>query len=153
VEPEAGDDGLSEFVKVRPRPFGIAYRMMGSAAEAEDIIQDVWLRWQSTNRKAVLHPPAFLAATTTRLAINFAQSARSRREMYVGPWLPEPVDTALTRFWAPNGARRSSLRFCYCSRSSRPWNEQRMFFGKHSIIPIGRSPKFCSSKRRTLANG
>jgi RNA polymerase sigma-70 factor (TIGR02957 family) len=79
---------------VRPRLFGIAYRILGSAAEAEDIVQDVWLRWQATNRRAVLDPSAFLATATTRLAINLAQSARSRREMYVGPWLPEPVDTS-----------------------------------------------------------
>src|SRR5438105_15410728 len=60
---EAGeyDDGLSAFAGVRPRLFGIAYRMLGSAAEAEDVVQDVWLRWQSTNRKVVENPPAFLA--------------------------------------------------------------------------------------------
>jgi RNA polymerase sigma factor (sigma-70 family) len=78
---------------VRPRLFGIAYRMLGSAAEAEDIVQDVWLRWQTTDRSVVRDVPAFLAKTTTRLAINVIQSARSRRETYVGPWLPEPVDT------------------------------------------------------------
>jgi RNA polymerase sigma-70 factor (ECF subfamily) len=94
VEPQAHDVGLSEFVKVRPRLFGIAYRILGSAAEAEDIVQDVWVRWQSTNRSVVLDPPAYLATSTTRLAINLAQSARSRREVYVGPWLPEPVDTS-----------------------------------------------------------
>src|ERR1044072_12761 len=90
----AHNDGLSVFVSVRPRLFGIAYRMLGSAAEAEDIVQDVWLRWQGTDRSAVLDPLAFLATTTTRMAINFAQSARSRRETYIGPWLPEPVDTS-----------------------------------------------------------
>jgi len=94
VETSALDDGLSVFVSVRPRLFGIAYRMLGSAAEAEDIVQDVWLRWQTTDRSVVLNPPAFLATTTTRLAINLAQSARSRRETYVGLWLPEPVDTS-----------------------------------------------------------
>jgi RNA polymerase sigma-70 factor (TIGR02957 family) len=94
VEPSAHDDVLSEFVKVRPRLFGIAYRILGSAAEAEDIVQDVWLRWQATNRREVLDPPAFLATATTRLAINLTQSARSRREMYVGPSLPEPVNTS-----------------------------------------------------------
>ena len=94
METNALDDGLSVFVSVRPRLFGIAYRMLGSAAEAEDIVQDVWLRWQTTDRSVVLNPPAFLATTTTRLAINLAQSARSRRETYVGPWLPEPVDTS-----------------------------------------------------------
>lgn len=94
MEPKAEDDPLAEFLKVRPRLFGIAYRMLGSAAEAEDIVQDVWLRWQVADRSVVVDPPAFLATTTTRLAINFAQSARSRHEMYVGPWLPEPVDTS-----------------------------------------------------------
>src|SRR5215831_12675181 len=86
------DDGLSAFASVRPRLFGIAYRMLGSAAEAEDILQDVWLRWQHTNRSAVENPPAFLATTTTRLCINLAQSAHSRRETCIETWLPEPVD-------------------------------------------------------------
>ena len=88
-----GDDGLSAFMSVRPRLFGIAYRMLGSAAEAEDIVQDVWVRWQTADRRVVRDAPAFLATTTTRLAINVIQSARCRHEMYVGPSLPEPVDT------------------------------------------------------------
>jgi RNA polymerase sigma-70 factor (ECF subfamily) len=90
----AYDDGLSPFMRVRPRLFGIAYRMLGSTAEAEDIVQDVWLRWQSVDRSEVRDAAAFLATTTTRLAINVMQSARARREMYVGPWLAEPVDTS-----------------------------------------------------------
>jgi RNA polymerase sigma-70 factor (TIGR02957 family) len=88
------DDGLLAFAPMRPRLFGIAYRMLGSTAEAEDVVQDVWMRWQSTNRNVVENPPAFLATTTTRLCINVAQSAHSRRESYVGTWLPEPVDTS-----------------------------------------------------------
>jgi RNA polymerase sigma factor (sigma-70 family) len=88
------DDGLSTFMSVRPRLFGIAYRMLGSAAEAEDLVQDVWVRWQTTDRSVVRDPAAFLATTTTRLAINVMQSARSRRETYIGPWLPEPIDTS-----------------------------------------------------------
>jgi RNA polymerase sigma-70 factor (TIGR02957 family) len=96
LDPETGehDNGLSTFAEVRPRLFGIAYRMLGSAAEAEDIVQDVWLRWQATDRSVVENPPAFLATTTTRMCINFSQSAQSRRETYIGPWLPEPVDTS-----------------------------------------------------------
>ena len=82
------------FTEVRPRLFGIAYRMLGSATEAEDLVQDVWLRWQAYDRDTVENPGAFLATTTTRLAINNLQSARVRRETYVGPWLPEPVDTS-----------------------------------------------------------
>lgn len=72
--------------------FGIAYRMLGSAAEAEDILQDVWLRWQAADRAAVSNPTAFLATTTARLAINLVRSARSRHETCIGPELPEPVD-------------------------------------------------------------
>jgi RNA polymerase sigma factor (sigma-70 family) len=87
------DDGLSTFLSVRSRLFGIAYRMLGRAAEAEDIVQDVWVRWQTADRSSVRDAAAFLAATTTRMAINLMQSARSRRETYVGCWLREPVDT------------------------------------------------------------
>jgi RNA polymerase sigma factor (sigma-70 family) len=88
------DNGLSTFLSVRPRLFSIAYRMLGSAAEAEDIVQDVWVRWQTADRGLVRDAAAFLATTTTRLAINVMQSARARRETCVGPWLPEPVDTS-----------------------------------------------------------
>jgi RNA polymerase sigma-70 factor (ECF subfamily) len=89
------DDGLSAFLRARPRLFGIAYRMMGSAAEAEDIVQDVWLRWQTTDRSRVHSPLAFLVAATTRLGINMLQSARARRETCAGSSLPEVVDNAL----------------------------------------------------------
>jgi RNA polymerase sigma-70 factor (ECF subfamily) len=66
--------------------------MIGCASEAEDIVQEVWLRWQTTNRVLVLDPPAFLATTTIRLCINLCQSARARRETYIGEWFSEPVD-------------------------------------------------------------
>jgi RNA polymerase sigma-70 factor (ECF subfamily) len=85
---------MAVFSSVRPRLFGIAYRMLSSATEAEDLVQETWLRWQTCDRAAVVDPGAFLATTTTRLAINALQSARVRRETYIGPWLPEPVDTS-----------------------------------------------------------
>jgi len=88
------EEAARVFTDVRPRLFGIAYRMLGSATEAEDLVQDVWLRWQAYDRDTVQNPGAFLATTTTRLAINELQSARARRETYIGPWLPEPVDTS-----------------------------------------------------------
>jgi RNA polymerase sigma factor (sigma-70 family) len=88
------DDGLSAFMSVRPRLFALAYRMLGSAAEAEDIVQEVWVRWQTADRSTVRDATAFLVTTATRLAINVMQSARSRRETCVGPWHPEPVDTS-----------------------------------------------------------
>jgi RNA polymerase sigma-70 factor (ECF subfamily) len=92
------DAALAVFMSVRPRLFGIAYRMLGSASEAEDVLQEVWLRWQATDRGVVVNPAAFLATVTTRLAINTLQSARVRRETYIGPWLPEPVDTSADPF-------------------------------------------------------
>ncbi|MGV9383380.1 sigma-70 family RNA polymerase sigma factor [Nonomuraea sp. NPDC003707] len=88
------EQAAAVFAGVRPRLFGIAYRMLSSVTEAEDLVQDVWLRWQAYDRATVDDPAAFLATTTTRLAINATQSARVRRETYLGPWLPEPVDTA-----------------------------------------------------------
>ncbi|MER5600462.1 RNA polymerase sigma-70 factor [Streptomyces sp. NPDC002265] len=81
------------FRDARGSMFGIAYRMLGSASDAEDILQEAWIRWQTYDRSKVKNPQAFLTTTVTRLAINVLQSARVRRETYVGPWLPEPVDT------------------------------------------------------------
>ncbi|CAL9350355.1 hypothetical protein SUDANB176_00460 [Streptomyces sp. enrichment culture] len=88
------DRATREFLAARPQLFGIAYRVLGSSVEAEDILQEAWVRWQNADRTNVLEPAAFLATITARLAINFAQSARVRRESYIGPWLPEPVDTS-----------------------------------------------------------
>lgn len=92
VKGGADDDGLAAFTNVRSRLFGIALRMLGSAAEAEDLVQDVWVRWQMADRSVVRDATAFLATTTTRLAINVIRSARSRRESCVGEWTPEPMD-------------------------------------------------------------
>ncbi|GHH17164.1 RNA polymerase sigma-70 factor [Streptomyces lanatus] len=87
------DRAAELFIAARPQLFGIAYRILGSAVEAEDIVQEAWLRWQNTDRAEVRETAAFLTTVTSRLAINLAQSARMRRESYTGPWLPEPVDT------------------------------------------------------------
>ncbi|WP_432030527.1 RNA polymerase sigma factor SigJ [Streptomyces sp. 1222.5] len=97
-QPLTGDSlraAADAFERLRPRLFGIAYRVLGSVSEAEDVVQDVWVRWQGTDRSVVLDPGAYLARIATRLAVNVAQSARVRREAYVGPWLPEPVDTSV----------------------------------------------------------
>ncbi|MGX1548242.1 RNA polymerase sigma-70 factor [Streptomyces adustus] len=91
---DTDDRATRDFLAARPQLFGIAYRVLGSSTEAEDVVQDAWLRWQNTDRTTVREPAAFLTAVATRLAINVAQSARVRRESYVGPWLPEPVDTS-----------------------------------------------------------
>ncbi|MGW8742671.1 RNA polymerase sigma-70 factor [Streptomyces sp. WAC 04229] len=88
------EEATRQYMEARPKLFGIAYRVLGSIVEAEDVLQEAWLRWQKADHAGVLEPAAFLATVTTRLAINTAQSARVRREAYVGPWLPEPVDTS-----------------------------------------------------------
>ena len=79
----------------RRRLLGLAYRMLGSMADAEDAVQETYLRWHAADRDKVSDPKAFLMTTTTRICLDMLTSARARREEYVGPWLPEPVlDTA-----------------------------------------------------------
>jgi RNA polymerase sigma-70 factor, ECF subfamily len=84
------DPALS-FEPHRRRLLGLAYRMLGSVSEAEDAVQDAYLRWHAADRDAVSDTRAFLTTTTTRICLDTLKSARARRETYVGPWLPEPV--------------------------------------------------------------
>ena len=83
-----------QFQELRPLLFSIAYRMLGTASEAEDMIQETFLRWHQTDLAKVKSAKAFLATTITRICINYLESARVQREQYVGPWLPEPIATA-----------------------------------------------------------
>lgn len=82
---------LALFETQRPRLLRLAYRMLGSLAEAEDIVQDAWLRWDRAERAAVRSPEAFLTRIVTRLCLDALNSARARREVYPGAWLPEPL--------------------------------------------------------------
>jgi RNA polymerase sigma-70 factor, ECF subfamily len=85
----------ASFEPFRHRLLGLAYRMLGSVADAEDAVQEAYLRWHTAERDNVSDPRAFLMTTTTRICLDMLTSARARREEYVGPWLPEPVvDTA-----------------------------------------------------------
>lgn len=85
------DADAIEFNRLRPRLTRIAYRMLGSWAEAEDVVQDAWIRWQRTDRSTVREPVAFLTRTVSRLSLDVLKSARTTRETYIGPWLPDPV--------------------------------------------------------------
>ncbi|UTW53376.1 sigma-70 family RNA polymerase sigma factor [bacterium SCSIO 12827] len=85
------DSQTDEFEAHRPRLVRLAYRMLGSMLEAEDIVQDAWLHWRRADRGTVATPGAYLTRIVTRLCLDVLKSARVRRETYIGPWLPEPV--------------------------------------------------------------
>jgi RNA polymerase sigma factor (sigma-70 family) len=87
----ASDAATQAFETQRPRLRRLAYRMLGSLAEAEDVVQEAWLRWQQADRAAVRDAGAWLRRTVTRLCLDVSKSARVRRETYVGEWLPEPL--------------------------------------------------------------
>jgi RNA polymerase sigma-70 factor (ECF subfamily) len=87
-------DPSASFEPHRRRLLGLAYRMLGSMAEAEDAVQEAYLRWHGADRGGVTEPRAFLMTTTTRICLDVLKSARMRREEYVGPWLPDPVTDA-----------------------------------------------------------
>ena len=91
MRPAADGDVFEEHRRLL---FSTAYRMLGSVADAEDIVQDAWLRWADTDQTTVEHPKAYLVRTVTNLSLNRLNSARARRESYVGPWLPEPLLTS-----------------------------------------------------------
>jgi len=87
----SAEDAAASFDPLRPRLMRIAYRMLGVVADAEDVVQEAFVRWMGTDRAAVREPEAFLRRVVTRLCLDQIKSARARRETYVGPWLPEPV--------------------------------------------------------------
>ncbi len=85
------DNHTATFNSIRPRLYGIAYRMLGSRAEAEDILQDAYLRWHEADNSGLRSAEAWLVTVVTRLCIDRLRSAKLEREAYVGPWLPEPL--------------------------------------------------------------
>ncbi|MFJ8761954.1 RNA polymerase sigma-70 factor [Streptomyces cyaneofuscatus] len=102
------DPATEVFEEHRPVLAGVAYRMLGRVADAEDVVQEAWLRWSSAAQEGVREPRAFLVRITTRLAIDRLRHLKSRREAYVGPWLPEPVVTDFGPA-VPDAAERAVL--------------------------------------------
>jgi RNA polymerase sigma-70 factor, ECF subfamily len=89
--PMSNEDAAASFDPLRPRLIRVAYRMLGSVADAEDMVQEAFLRWLDTDRAQVRESEAFLRRAVTRLCLDHLKSAQRRRETYIGPWLPEPV--------------------------------------------------------------
>jgi RNA polymerase sigma-70 factor (ECF subfamily) len=160
------------FEALRPRLFGIAYRMTGSVADAEDACQDAWLRWQGVDHEAVRNAEAFLVSLVTRLSIDRLRSAARRREHYVGPYLPEPIiegplmadttDTQPERM----GELSDSLTFAFLVLMDELEPEQRAVFLLHDVFgysfdevgdAVGKSSSACrqvaSRARRRLDEG
>ncbi|WP_455359537.1 RNA polymerase sigma factor SigJ [Streptomyces sp. SYSU K21746] len=104
----ATDTVTDLFEEHRPVLTGVAYRMLGRVADAEDVVQDAWLRWSAADRDDVQQPRAYLVRITTRLAIDRLRQLQSRREAYVGPWLPEPLVTDFGHT-VPDTAERAVL--------------------------------------------
>ncbi|MFJ9366860.1 RNA polymerase sigma-70 factor [Nocardia sp. NPDC101769] len=86
-------DSIDPFVAHRRLLFGTAYQMLGTVTDAEDVLQDAWIKWHGVDRDTVTHPKSYLVRAVTNLALNRLTSARATRETYVGPWLPEPLLT------------------------------------------------------------
>jgi RNA polymerase sigma-70 factor (ECF subfamily) len=87
----AQEDAAAGFDPLRPKLIRVAYRMLGSVADAEDMVQEAFIRWMGADRSEVREPEAFLRRTVTRLCLDQLKSARRQRETYVGPWLPDPI--------------------------------------------------------------
>ncbi|MFG2191844.1 RNA polymerase sigma-70 factor [Streptomyces sp. NPDC048639] len=104
----ASESATDVFEEHRPVLTGVAYRMLGRVADAEDIVQEAWLRWSGADHATVRQPRAFLVRITTRLAIDRLRQVQSRREAYVGPWLPEPIATDFADT-VPDAAERAVL--------------------------------------------
>src|SRR5688500_17011172 len=124
------------FEALRSRLFGLAYRMLGSRAEAEDIIQDTYLRWHQANRDRIETPEAWLVTTTTRLAIDRLRRLKTEREAYVGQWLPEPM---VTQPPPPdrNLELAADLSIAFLTLLERLAPEERAAFLLHDVFDVG----------------
>jgi RNA polymerase sigma-70 factor (ECF subfamily) len=132
---------VDDFERLRGRLFGIAYRMTGTATDAEEILQDAWLRWQDVDRSSVQNPDAYLTKVVTNLSIRQLTSARARREVYVGQWLPEPVLTGRAEFDALGPlevvAERDSVSFALLLLLERLTPAERAAYVLHEAFAYG----------------
>ena len=123
-----------QFGHLRGRLFGIAYRMLGSRAEAEDVVQDAYVRWHKADREAIRNVEAWLVTTATRLAIDRLRAVKVERDAYVGPWLPEPL--MITEPPSPDRSAElaSDLSVAFLVMLERLGPEERAAFLLHEVF-------------------
>jgi RNA polymerase sigma-70 factor (ECF subfamily) len=127
VSPAPG--GLGTFEGERARLTGLAYRITGSLADAEDVVQEVWIRWAARDAAIVDNPAGWLTTVTSRLALDYLRAQRRRREVYVGPWLPDPVRTARDAEEAVELAESLTLGFLVLLDSLGPYERVAFLLG------------------------
>ena len=146
------DPATGAFLAARPRMLDLATRILGSAVEAEDVVQESWMRWQLTDRNNVLNPTAFLATTTTRIAINAVWSAPRRHETYTDPQQLEPHESsARPNVDAERGAAVEEAVLVLLQELA-PLERAAYLLREAFGYRIDRSPTCCISSRRTRAN-
>ena len=126
---------VTTFEALRGRLFGLAYRMLGSRADAEDVVQETYVRWHQVAPGSVENPEAWFVTTTSRLAIDRLRRLKTEREAYVGPWLPEPIVTA-----APpdrNLDLAADLSIAFLTLLERLAPEERAAFLLHEVFDVG----------------
>src|SRR5262245_32188970 len=132
--PETVPDDLETFDAWRSLLFGIAYRMVGSVMDAEDIVQETWLHWQRRDAAAVTSPRAFLSALVTRRSIDHLRAAHTQRETYFGPWLPEPIVAEREGDMADTAALHESLSMAFLVLLETLTPTERAVFLLHDIF-------------------
>ncbi|HJS83975.1 MAG TPA: sigma-70 family RNA polymerase sigma factor [Acetobacteraceae bacterium] len=130
------DGTVQDFEPHRRRLTGLAYRMLGSVAEAEDVVQDAWLRWHHADREGVRDSGAFLRRVVARLCLDRLKSARARRETYIGPWLPEPVLDIEALRAPPAGEWADDLSFALMLTLERLSPLERAAFLLHDVFDM-----------------
>ncbi|WP_432987372.1 RNA polymerase sigma factor SigJ [Dactylosporangium sp. CA-233914] len=153
-DPDAAADGVSEYEKHRPMLYGLAYRMLGSVHDAEDVLQEAYLRWGAAERTDVAEPRRYLTRVVARLAVDALRARQARREDYIGTWLPEPVSTEASPFGAVDTSELSIAVLHLMERLTPP---QRAVYVLHTAFAVPyaeigaileRSPEDCRQLHR-----
>ena len=137
----------ASFHTLRPRLFGIACRVLGSAADADDVVQDTWIRWQVTDHSQIRDATGFLVTATTRLAMTVGHSARARRETSVGLQSVEPIDTRADPSVGPERCEALELAMRTLPEKLTPTERAVYACARRSTIGTGTSPG-CSQSAR-----